>query len=68
METLHLAKRELPDVNRVIAGYEADLSWPRHNLVVEVDGDQFHSDKRLDATKTAAWRRAGHKVRRIAPG
>jgi very-short-patch-repair endonuclease len=56
---------ELPEVNITIAGFEADYVWPHLRLIVEVDGDQWHQDKARDAEKTAAWTRAGHRVRRV---
>lgn len=65
MEILHTAKRDLPDPNEMTNGYEADLTWRRHNLIVEIDGPQFHRDKHLDAIKAAAWTTAGYTVRRI---
>ena len=65
MEQLHIARRELPQVNRLINGHEADLSWPELHLIVEIDGPQFHRDKLHDAHKTATWTRAGWQVRRI---
>lgn len=64
-EILHTAKRDLPDPNEMTNGYEADLTWRRHNLIVEIDGPQFHRDKHLDAIKAAAWTTAGYTVRRI---
>ena len=41
---------ELPRLNQRVAGEEADLSWPRHRLIVEIDGighldvDSWHQD------------------------
>lgn len=54
-----------PGVNRHIAGEEADLSWPSHKLIIEIDGPQFHVLKDEDARKTAIWEKAGYTVRRI---
>jgi hypothetical protein len=54
-----------PDVNIRLAGEEADLSWPKRRLIVEIDGGSFHQDKLEDARKTAAWRAAGWHVERI---
>jgi very-short-patch-repair endonuclease len=49
----------------MIAGVEADLSWPRQRLIVEVDGGPFHLDVGEDARKETAWESAGWAVRRI---
>ena len=65
MEVLREGGRELPRLNFRIAGEEADLSWPRHRLIVEIDGGPFHLDKGEDARKQAIWEAAGWAVRRI---
>lgn len=65
MELLAAAKRELPDPNTDVAGLEADLAWPVHRLIIEIDGPQFHRDKLYDAHKTVRWNEAGWTVRRI---
>lgn len=65
MEVLHATGIPLPRLNRRIAGEEADLSWPRHRLVVEIDGGPFHLDLGEDARKEACWRGAGWTVRRL---
>jgi hypothetical protein len=59
------AGRALPRLNHEIAGEEADLSWPRHRLIVEIDGGPFHLDAGEDARKEAAWRAAGWSVERL---
>lgn len=56
---------EVPALNRRRAGEEADLSWARHRLIVEVDGGPFHLDVGEDARKQAIWEAAGWTVRRI---
>jgi hypothetical protein len=66
MEVLHTHKRPLPDVNAMLAGGEADLSWPDRKLIIEIDGGQFHRDKLHDAHKRAKWMAAGYEVHRIA--
>ena len=50
-----------PDVNTRVAGHEADIFFPAHRLVVELDGyefhrepDQFESDRDRDADLLAA--------------
>ena len=65
MEMLRTAGRPLPHLNVRIAGEEADLSWPRHRLIVEIDGAPFHLDIGEDARKQAVWEAAGWTVRRI---
>jgi len=64
VELIASAKLPLPQINIYRAGEEADLSWPDHHLIIEIDGDQFHQDKREDARKTEIWERAGWRVRR----
>ncbi len=66
MEVLQAEGRPLPRLNVRIAGEEADLSWPDHRLIVEIDGESFHQDVGEDARKEAAWTTAGWKVRRVA--
>jgi hypothetical protein len=65
LELLDEAGLPVPDVNEPVAGIEADLSWPDHRLVVELDGDRFHRDKAEDARKTRTWHGAGWRVRRV---
>ena len=55
----------LPRLNRRIAGEEADLSWARHRLIVELDGHPYHLDVGEDARKEDAWRAAGWTVFRL---
>ena len=45
----------MPRLNISVAGEEADLSWPREKLIIEIDGGPFHQDKGEDARKEAAW-------------
>ena len=65
LELLRDAGRPLPRLNTRIAGEEADLSWPRERLIVEIDGGPFHLDAGEDERKEVAWRAAGWTVRRI---
>lgn len=65
LEVLRDAGRALPRLNTRIAGEEADLSWARWRLVVEIDGGPFHLDVGEDARKQAAWESAGWTVRRL---
>jgi len=65
MAILRAAGRPLPRLNVRIAGEEADLSWPRARVIVEIDGGPFHLDVGEDARKEACWKAAGWTVRRI---
>ena len=65
LELLRDAGIELPRLNIDIAGEEADLSWPRKRLIIEIDGGPFHQDVGEDARKEAVWRGAGWRVLRI---
>ena len=65
LEILHDAGIEPPRVNTRVAGAEADLHWPRHRLIIEIDGAQFHQFPEEDARRTAIWEAAGRTVRRI---
>ena len=62
---LHEAGRPAPEVNAWISGEEADLSWPEHRVIVELDGGQFHLFPEEDRRKEAVWRSAGWTVRRL---
>ena len=57
MEILRDAGIELPRLNVDVAGEEADLSWPRERLIIEIDGGPLHQDTGEDARKEAAWQR-----------
>jgi predicted transcriptional regulator of viral defense system len=64
-----LTERGMPaELNRRIAGEEADLSWPAHRLILELDGPQFHLDATEDLRKQEIWEAAGWTVRRLATG
>ena len=65
MEILRDAGRPLPRLNTRVAGEEADLSWPKHRLIIEIDGLPFHLDVGEDARKQAVWLTAGWTVRRL---
>ena len=65
LEVLRDAGLELPRLNVDVAGEEADLSWPRERLIIEIDGGPWHQDAGEDARKEAAWRGAGWDVLRI---
>jgi hypothetical protein len=65
LELLRDAARPMPELNRRVAGVEADLSWPSLRLIIEIDGGAFHLDVGEDARKTAIWERAGWTVERV---
>jgi very-short-patch-repair endonuclease len=65
LEVLQAAGRASPQVNRWLAGEEADLVWVDARRILEIDGPQFHQDPVEDARKEAAWRAAGWTVHRI---
>ena len=65
LELLRDAGRPMPRLNTRVASEEADLSWPRARLILEIDGAPFHLDAGEDARKEKAWRNAGWTVRRI---
>ncbi len=65
LEVLRGAARPAPRLNVRIAGEEADLSWSRQRLIIEIDGGPFHLDVGEDARKQARWEAAGWTVKRI---
>ena len=66
MLILRDAGRPLPELNRRIAGEEADLSWRRHRMIIEIDGGPFHLDAGEDARKQSVWEGAAWNVFRIS--
>jgi very-short-patch-repair endonuclease len=65
LELLQEAGVEQPRVNIEIAGEEADLVWPEHKLIIEIDGPQYHQFPAEDERKQRRWENAGYAVRRI---
>ena len=56
------------EMNARVHGYEVDAYWPAHNLIVEVDGFEFHGTRQAferDRRKDAALVAAGYRVVRI---
>ena len=68
LEVLRDAGRVMPDLNRRIAGEEADLSWRSERVIIEIDGGPFHLDRGEDARKQEIWERAGWTVLRVPSG
>jgi very-short-patch-repair endonuclease len=57
-----------PEVNQRVEGYEVDLVWRDHNLIVEIDGYAFHSTRRSferDRRRDQALVAAGWRVVRV---
>ena len=62
------ARLPIPQTQVRIVGWPADFFWPRHKLIVEVDGYPFHSHKTAferDRRRDAAHVAAGYRVVRI---
>jgi very-short-patch-repair endonuclease len=58
----------VPQSNTRVHGYEVDLYWPAHRLVVEFDGWSTHSSRTAfesDRLKDAALQLAGERVMRV---
>jgi len=57
-----------PRTNHPVAGFSADFCWPEERLIVEVDGYDFHSDRRTverDHRRDVVHRDAGYDVLRF---
>jgi very-short-patch-repair endonuclease len=57
-----------PMGNMRIAGWEVDVVWPEHRLVIEVDGYTFHGHRvafERDRRKDQALMTAGYRVVRV---
>jgi very-short-patch-repair endonuclease len=65
LELLHDAGVERPRVNTRVGGEEADLVFPERQLIIEIDGPQFHRFPDEDGRKERVWRGAGYTLRRI---
>ena len=66
-----IRKAGLPEplMNVRVAGWEVDFHWPDHNVVVEIDGFQFHGHRQAfedDRRKGLALERAGVRVIRLS--
>lgn len=60
---------KLPRVNHRLNGFETDFHWHAARLVVEVDGFEFHSDRRAferDRHRGAVHRIRGYEVVRLS--
>jgi very-short-patch-repair endonuclease len=68
LKLIRAARLPLPRTNTRLAGWEVDAVWPRHRLVVEVDGYAYHGNRAAferDRRKDAALVAAGYRVVRI---
>ena len=54
-----------PEINAFVAGYEVDAYWPASQLVVEIDGEDYHQDFEADRLKDADLVEAGLRVVRV---
>jgi very-short-patch-repair endonuclease/predicted transcriptional regulator of viral defense system len=65
---LRQAGLPVPLTNRLLLGFQVDALWPDLNLVVEVDGYEFHGDRasfETDRARDAALVAAGYRVIRF---
>jgi very-short-patch-repair endonuclease len=68
LELIAAARLERPVTNVRVNGWEVDAFWPRHRLIVEVDGYAYHGNRAAferDRRKDAALTAAGYRVVRI---
>ena len=68
LRLIRAARLPTPATNLRVAGWEVDVVWPRHRLVVEVDGYAYHGNRAAferDRRKDAALVAAGYRVVRI---
>jgi very-short-patch-repair endonuclease len=68
LRLIRAAKLPPPQTNAHVAGWEVDVLWPRHRLVVEVDGYAYHGNRAAferDRRKDASLVAAGYRVVRI---
>ncbi len=57
-----------PVVNQRVAGYEVDFYWEAYELIVELDGREFHDSDRgfeVDRDRTAQLELSGRRVLRL---
>lgn len=68
LDLVREARLPRPETNAMVGGYEVDMLWRRHRLVVEVDGYAFHSGRAAferDRRRDAALQAAGYRVVRF---
>jgi very-short-patch-repair endonuclease len=55
-----------PETNQIVAGYEVDVLWREHKLIVELDGRPYHENAfEQDRERDATLLNAGFPVLRI---
>ncbi len=62
------AHEEMPEVNVKVHGFEVDLLWRKQGVVLELDGDAFHSDpiaRKRDLRKQRFLESKGLRVIRV---
>ncbi len=58
----------LPEVNVKVGGYEVDFFWQKYGVVLEADGETYHSDppqRAIDAAKQRDLEQRGLEVMRV---
>jgi very-short-patch-repair endonuclease len=68
LELIRKARLPPPQSNTRVCGYEVDLLWPDHRLIVEVDGYAFHSSRAAferDRRRDAELQSHGYRVLRV---
>ena len=65
LQLVRQARLPRPETNVQLNGFEVDLLWRDHKLVVEIDGFQYHSTRQAfegDRARDAALQAAGYRV------
>jgi very-short-patch-repair endonuclease len=68
LELIRMARLPPPQSNTRVSGYEVDLLWPDHGLIVEIDGYAFHSTRAAferDRRRDAHLQANGYRVLRV---
>jgi very-short-patch-repair endonuclease len=68
LELIRAAELPRPLTNVRVHGYEVDLYWPAHGLVLEVDGFAYHSNRAAferDRLRDARLQAHGVRVSRV---
>jgi very-short-patch-repair endonuclease len=68
LDLVREARLPRPETNAMVGGYEVDMLWRKHRLVVEVGGFAFHSGRAAferDRRRDAALQAAGYRVVRF---
>lgn len=65
LERIFDAGLPLPEVNKKVGRYEADLIDHERKLIVEIDGPQFHLFSDEDEVRDDEWDRQGYRTIRV---